>query len=80
MCRSRKKVRVRLPHGRGVKLLAITVTGEGHAATHISKRRLKGSSLSLSLFGYRKRTVDVAIEVRSHGRVRTLHRKLHPCG
>ena len=78
-CTSRRKVSVTLPRGRGIRILAVTISGGGKATRHISPRGLHGKRLTLSLFGYRKTTVVVAIRVRSHGRTRTIRHKLHPC-
>ena len=79
-CTSRRKVSVALPHGRGVTILGATISGGGRATRHIGARSLRGRRLTLSLFGYQRKTVTVAIRVRSHGRTRTIRHKLHPCG
>jgi hypothetical protein len=80
VCRSRRRVRIALPHRRGQRVLGLTISGGGHAARHVGARKLRGRSFSVSVFGYRKQPVKVTIRVRAHKRTRTVRRVLHPCG
>ncbi len=80
VCRSRRKVRVALPHGRGIRDSSATLTGSGHRPVRFGARQLRGKTLSVSLYGFRKRPAHLAISVSGHGRPKTVTRTLHPCG
>lgn len=79
ICRSHRVVTLHLPHGRGIKLLSVTVSSNGKSRRSVHGTALKRPSLRLSFFGYPKGTVTVTLRERIRGRAVTRRHTYHPC-